>query len=297
MTGIKAYSFIHVMLIYLLCSLLSIHCVAVPQASVTFEIDRVYILEDRDYGAGEIYLKVTVGTNQPLLSSIYTDINDGDTIQLDWIVFNGESDVLNVRIDVWESDADYDEASNDFLGQITFSWDCQNAFAEWYDCVGPSGGSNLVQAQVYVVTEVKESLVTTNTTSQALLTTSVSTEISPQTSGKGLLIVLGVVIIVILGMGVIFSLWYYRSSQQEKTPPTPSVNRFTIYQPQNVTSSSLSAANQPFFCQLCGEKHPAGSPRYQCDACARMICVDAFENMMTVGRTSCPMCGGSLRRL
>lgn len=50
----------------------------------------------------------------------------------------------------------------------------------------------------------------------------------------------------------------------------------------------------PFYCQLCSIKHPAGTPRMQCEACGRYLCVDAFADMAKVGRTSCPMCDGKL---
>jgi len=50
----------------------------------------------------------------------------------------------------------------------------------------------------------------------------------------------------------------------------------------------------PFYCQLCSIKHLAGTPRMQCDACGRFVCVKAFAEMAQVGRTNCPMCDGKL---
>ncbi len=50
----------------------------------------------------------------------------------------------------------------------------------------------------------------------------------------------------------------------------------------------------PFFCQLCSIKHSAGTPRMQCDACGRFVCVDSFADMVKVARSSCPMCDGKL---
>jgi hypothetical protein len=279
------------------------YSVAVPHASVTFEIDRIYIIEDRDFGAGEIYLKITVNTDQPIVSSIYSGINDGDTLQLDWIVFSGTSVALTVLIDVWESDADYDELSNDFLGQASFSWDCQNAFAGWYDCIGPSGGNNQVQAQVYVVAEVDGGM--TTDTGASIPASTVSSQIDQTFSGIDLLIALGGIIFTVLILASVSLLFFYslrgfRRSQQQREHPPPSSREFIQYKPKKVTtleSISLSLSTQPFFCQLCGERHPAGSLCLQCDACARMICVDAYENMVAVGRSSCPMCGGKLHRV
>lgn len=50
----------------------------------------------------------------------------------------------------------------------------------------------------------------------------------------------------------------------------------------------------PFYCQLCSIKHKAGTPRMQCDACGRLVCIEAFAEMAQVGRTNCPMCDGKL---
>jgi hypothetical protein len=50
----------------------------------------------------------------------------------------------------------------------------------------------------------------------------------------------------------------------------------------------------PFYCQLCSLKHTAGTPRMQCEACGRFVCVDSFADMVKVARSSCPMCDGKL---
>ncbi|MHA1541908.1 MAG: hypothetical protein ACTSQH_02910 [Candidatus Hodarchaeales archaeon] len=60
---------------------------------------------------------------------------------------------------------------------------------------------------------------------------------------------------------------------------------------------STSSIQPPFYCQLCSVKHPAGTPRMQCESCGRFVCVEAFAEMVKVGRSSCPMCDGTLTAL
>jgi hypothetical protein len=60
---------------------------------------------------------------------------------------------------------------------------------------------------------------------------------------------------------------------------------------------SSSSIQPPFYCQLCGVKHAAGTPRMQCESCGRFVCVEAFADMVKVGRSSCPMCDGTLSAL
>lgn len=64
-----------------------------------------------------------------------------------------------------------------------------------------------------------------------------------------------------------------------------------------VYSSPLDMTIPPFYCQLCGIKHIAGTPRLQCEKCARYVCVESFTDMATVGRSTCPMCDSKLRRI
>jgi hypothetical protein len=57
---------------------------------------------------------------------------------------------------------------------------------------------------------------------------------------------------------------------------------------------SIVSVQPPFYCQLCSVKHSAGTPRMQCESCGRFVCVEAFAEMVKVGRSSCPMCDGKL---
>ncbi|MFW9853524.1 MAG: PHD finger domain-containing protein [Candidatus Thorarchaeota archaeon] len=64
--------------------------------------------------------------------------------------------------------------------------------------------------------------------------------------------------------------------------------------PQTASASTITSGAPPFYCQLCGVKHIAGTPRMQCDNCGRYVCVEAFAESAKVGRVVCPMCDGRL---
>ncbi|MFX0183074.1 MAG: hypothetical protein ACFE95_08340 [Candidatus Hodarchaeota archaeon] len=53
----------------------------------------------------------------------------------------------------------------------------------------------------------------------------------------------------------------------------------------------------PFYCEICANKHSAGTKRMQCEQCGRSICIDSFAEMAKVGRVDCPLCDGKLSAL
>ncbi|MHA1974060.1 MAG: hypothetical protein ACTSW1_13765 [Candidatus Hodarchaeales archaeon] len=57
---------------------------------------------------------------------------------------------------------------------------------------------------------------------------------------------------------------------------------------------SRSFSTPPFYCQLCAEKHPAGTVALQCTNCGRFICEKSYKEMVEAGRNKCPMCDGKL---
>ncbi len=66
---------------------------------------------------------------------------------------------------------------------------------------------------------------------------------------------------------------------------------------KNITQEQYSRKNYDspaFYCAVCEQKHLAGTPRMQCEACGRNICVDSFSEMAKAGRMTCPMCDGKL---
>ena len=59
-----------------------------------------------------------------------------------------------------------------------------------------------------------------------------------------------------------------------------------------------SWTSRPFFCSLCGKKHPTGTPRMHCQTCVRSICVDQYSAMLKTGRKGvCPDCDSELEPL
>lgn len=284
----------------------------IPTTDVKVEIERVQIIEDRDYGSAEIYLKATVGTNNPMYTEIYRNINDGDTIVLNWVIVEGQHESLTILIEVWESDNEYNEYDNDFLGETTINWDCQAELADWKNCVGAIGGNNQLQAKVYVKRTLNVPLTATTQSSQEQTVQSSTVEDQLKISPVVMMGVVGVG-----GFLLLFLLWKLgsRPSQPRDQYP-PRTEYYSPYQPHDVTrppaevpSSKTATFNKtlrptpskttplktpPFYCQLCGEKHPAGQACMQCETCARMVCVESYTDMLKVGRSTCPMCGGQL---
>ena len=69
----------------------------------TARVDLVEIIEDRDFGSSEIYLKL-VNTTGTFFTSIITNVNDGDFLTFSIVIFSGTDSSYNVEVDVWESD-------------------------------------------------------------------------------------------------------------------------------------------------------------------------------------------------
>ncbi len=132
--------------------------------SVTLVVDEVNVIEDRDFGPGEIYLKASIDGGSYVYTSIYENVYDGDTITLDWTILDGsERDSFSVRIEVWESDDGYNENSNDFLGYVEYSRSPPTTMSGWHDAIEPIGGINDLQARV-LISETADSITTTATT-------------------------------------------------------------------------------------------------------------------------------------
>ena len=90
---------------------------------------------------------------------------------------------------------------------------------------------------------------------------------------------------------------YFRSIQNQRFTGSQFKNSDGVISKREIEIKSEISGKlslSPFYCQLCCIKHPAGTPRLQCDQCGRNLCVDSYSEMVSVGRTSCPMCDGTL---
>ena len=120
--------------------------------------------------------------------------------------------------------------------------------------------------------------------------------------------VTGPIILIVLILTIASPLPYriYRSNKKERYINTLKKNKFKKSQfksAMKIESESTSPTYlskekslllAPFYCQLCGGKHPAGTPRFQCQECGRNLCTTSFSDMIAAGRTTCPMCDGTL---
>ncbi|MGY5880580.1 MAG: hypothetical protein RTV31_10025 [Candidatus Thorarchaeota archaeon] len=113
---------------------------------VTITILKVHVVEDRDFFAAEIYVIASIDGGSKIRSNTYPDINDGDVIQLNWMIFEGRRSNYTIRVEVWESDEGFD----DYLGHVEYSRDPPINHESWYDAVGSIGGDNNLQARVLI---------------------------------------------------------------------------------------------------------------------------------------------------
>jgi len=114
---------------------------------VTITISSVQIIEDRDYLDAEIYLRASIDGGSASRSSTYTGINDGDTIQLDWTIFDGRRSSYTILVEIWEED----DALDDYLGQVEYSRNPPINHSSWYNAAGSIGGDNDLQAKVKII--------------------------------------------------------------------------------------------------------------------------------------------------
>jgi len=125
------------------------------ESHVIIVIETARILEDRDFGAAEIYLKARIDTGSFSFTQIYQNINDGDTIQLGWTVLDDIRERFTLRVEIWESDDAFNEAGNDFLGYIEYTRNPLESTNQWHDAIGRSGGNNNLEAQLYITETVE----------------------------------------------------------------------------------------------------------------------------------------------
>ena len=116
---------------------------------VSVELDKLDVIEDRDIGAGEIYVKYIVNNGTPQFSKIYKNIIDGDILNLNlYMIANGNFSNYSLRIEVWESDNRYSEGDNDFLGYVEINKVVSTNSSVWFSAEGSIGGDNNIQARL-----------------------------------------------------------------------------------------------------------------------------------------------------
>ena len=114
---------------------------------VTVTITDVKILEDRDYGDAEIFIQVSLDGWNFTRSSLYSGVNDGAVIHLNWTIL--DDTVIRYTIEVEVKESDYE--SDDFLGEVKYTRDPPVNASGWHDCTGCIGGHYSTQARVYII--------------------------------------------------------------------------------------------------------------------------------------------------
>lgn len=119
---------------------------------LSVELDQLHIIEDRDIGVGEIYVKYIVNNGTPIFSSYFRNVIDGDILNTNlYMIANGNYTNFSIRIEIWESDSLHNEYKNDYLGHVEYSKSILTNTSNWHDAVGSIGGDNLIQAKLYIV--------------------------------------------------------------------------------------------------------------------------------------------------
>ncbi|MCF2136702.1 MAG: hypothetical protein K9W43_05605 [Candidatus Thorarchaeota archaeon] len=134
--------------------------VDVVYTDVSISITKIHIIEDRDFGAGEVYLNIRLNDYD------YADYrcdndgnfyvgNDGDYISTSISIDKGLYSMngwFSIKIDGWESDVDYDDYMggeiiwynlNGYSSRSSSGWVYLNDYP-------PDGGNNDVQLAVYI---------------------------------------------------------------------------------------------------------------------------------------------------
>lgn len=254
------------------------HGIADTSYEVTVEIDRAEIIEDRDFLSAEIYLKARIDGGSYQYTSIYNNINDGDTIQLDWIILDEDvRDSFEIRVEIWESDDDYNEAQNDFLGYVQYTRDPVFSTSGWHNAQGSIGGNNDLQAKVYIRETVVEIVDSTSTSTTPEAT---DTSTSPVVTEGGqdnplaityaqlqILAFVGLIALVLIGAFVARSRGISLTSITEAFPSSPQ----RVPQKDGAGGSNTRASSAPIMivCPFCGSKTRQGLAK--CESCGAEI--------------------------
>ncbi|MFQ5833918.1 MAG: hypothetical protein ACE5H4_14525 [Candidatus Thorarchaeota archaeon] len=128
---------------------------------VTLSISQIHVIEDRDFGAGEVYLEVIFNDYEHDIfdnGGSYYVVNDGDYVTTSISVSSEQYSIdgwFIVEIIGWEDDADADQI-DDYMGGEYFSVDLSGltsvGYEGWYvlNDYPPVGGNNAEQIEVYL---------------------------------------------------------------------------------------------------------------------------------------------------
>lgn len=128
------------------------------QADVSVNISQIHVIEDRDIGAGEVYLDIWLNRyNQYVFdnSGSYYVCNDGDYIDVDLLISSTEYS-MDARFSIdfygYESDVDFDDFMGGELVYLNLSSVDSWTTAGWmpFDNWAPDGGSNAIQIELYL---------------------------------------------------------------------------------------------------------------------------------------------------
>jgi hypothetical protein len=132
--------------------------VDVYYTTISLDITQIHVIEDRDFGAGEVYLKVSLNRYYEYTfdnDGNFYIANDGDYVSTDISLLQGLYSIdgfFSIEIFGWESDFDDD----DFMGGELFYIDQRllqdRSYTGWYslDYYPPIGGNNPIQLEVYL---------------------------------------------------------------------------------------------------------------------------------------------------
>ncbi|MFX1485095.1 MAG: hypothetical protein ACFFCP_18095, partial [Promethearchaeota archaeon] len=136
-----------------------VNSVPLYYTELTLDITQIHVIEDRDFGLGEVYLKTMINSyyeNTHNNGGSYYVVTDGDyvstsiTVSLELYSLNGH---FSVEIHGWEEDSDADFV-DDYMGGELLYFDLTDlqdgSVSGWWslDYYAPDGGNNAIQLEV-----------------------------------------------------------------------------------------------------------------------------------------------------
>ncbi len=139
---------------------------------LNLKITKIHVIEDRDFGSGEVYLRIHLNGDSYTFDNDgnYYIANDDDYISTSIQIsktFSADVTSYRIRIDGYESDYDAD----DYMGGLLLSYtqDTVENSTSWrsLDTYPPDGGNHDIQLEVYISISftIKYKATTTTTSS------------------------------------------------------------------------------------------------------------------------------------